>query len=354
MKHLLWIALAASALAQPLETVRVVSKSVERTVKLPGEFQPYESVEIRARVPGYVDRVLVDRGTFVKQGQVLAELVAPEMKAQLAEAQSKEQTAASQRAEAEARLAGAQSTYDRLKAASQTPGAIAGNELVLAEKTVDAARAAVRAAENSVNSAHASVQAVRDLESYLKITAPFAGVITERMVHPGALAGPNTGALLRLEQNSRLRLTVAVPEANVSGIVRGARVSFTVPAYPGQSFTGSVARISHSIDPKTRTMPVELEVANPGGRLAPGMYPEVSWPVHRGQPSLLVPATSVVTTTERTFVIRVKAGKAEWVNVRRGAASGELVEVIGPLTAGDVIVKRASDEIRNGASIQVK
>jgi RND family efflux transporter MFP subunit len=351
MRRLLGFALALSAAAQTVETVRVVSKAVEQVVKLPGEFEAYERVDLHARVQGYVDRVLVDRGSVVKKGDLLAELSAPEMKTRIAEAESRVQTAESQRAEAEARLAAAQATHERLKTASATPGAIAGNELIQAGKIVDAARASVSASESSVKAARSSVQALRDLEAYLKITAPFAGVITDRTAHPGALAGPNTAPLLKLENTQRLRLLVAVPEPHVASIVRGTHVTFTVPAYPGQTFAGNVARIPRVLDPKTRTMPVELDVANAGLRLAPGMYPEVNWPVRRGARTLLVPPTAVATTTERAFVIRVTAGKAEWVDVKKGATAGDLVEVMGPLSAGDIVVKRATDEIRNGAPI---
>ncbi len=352
MRKLTWLLLAATAVAQSVETVRVTSKTLEHTVKLPGEFQSYEAVELRARVPGYVERMLVDRGSAVKKGDRIAELSAPEMKAQLAEAQSKARTAESQKAEAEARLASTQSTYTRLKEASATPGAIAGNELVVAEKSVEGARAAVGSAQAAVESAHASVAAVKDLEAYLTITAPFGGTVTERMVHPGALVGPSTGPLVRLEQNARLRLVVAVPEAVVGRIVTGGRVGFTVPAYPGKSFTGVVARVPHSMDPKTRTMPVELDVQNPG-TLAPGMYPEVSWPV-KSAPAMVVPLTAVVTTTEKTFVIRLTDGKAEWVSVKKGTVSGDSIEVLGNLSVGNVIVKRGTDEIRDGAVIQSK
>lgn len=349
------IILASGVLwAQKVELAPVVSKPADRVVRLPGEFAPYESVDLRAKVTGFVERVLVDRGSFVKKGDLLVELAAPEIKMQIAEADSRVETAESQRAEAEARLAATQSNYARLLEASKTPGAIAGNELEQAEKTVEAAKAAVRAAENSVRTAKSAAGSVRQLEEYLKVRAPFAGVVTERFVHPGALAGPAAGAgepLLRIEQNSRLRLIVAVPEAEVSGIPRGARVPFTVPAFPGQTFQGTVARVSHSIDPKTRTMPVELEVANPRNQLAPGMYPEVSWPVRRGRNSLYVPATSVVTTTERTFVIRASGGRAEWVDVRKGAPAGDQIEVMGPLAAGDKVVRRATDEIRPGTPL---
>ena len=126
--------------------VPVVSKAVSRTVDLPGEFQPFLSVSLHAKVPGYVERVLVDRGSVVKQGQLLVELSAPEMKAQIAEAESKVQAAESDRLQAEAQLAAAQSTYDRLKKAAETPGAIAGNELIQAEKQVEAAQALVQLA----------------------------------------------------------------------------------------------------------------------------------------------------------------------------------------------------------------
>jgi membrane fusion protein (multidrug efflux system) len=353
MRLLATAILATVGYAQTLELVSVVEKQVTRQTKLPGEFMPYETVDLRARVPGFIDKVLVDRGSTVKKGAVLIVLVAPEMKAQLAEAESKAQAAASQRAEAAARLAAAQATYDRLKEAAKTPGAIAGNELIQAQTTVDSAQAAVESAQNSLKAAQAVVEATRDLQSYLKVTAPFDGVITDRYVHSGALAGPTTGPLLKLDNSSRLRLVVAVPEADVAGIERGARVPFHVPAYPDQPFTGTIARISHTLDPKNRTESVELDVPNGRGQLAPGMYPEVTWPVRRARPSLLVPPASIASNTERTFVIRVNAQRrVEWVNVTRGAQAGDLVEVIGPLRAGDRLVKRASDEIREGSEIK--
>ena len=340
----------------PVEVVRVVSKAVERQVKLPGEFQPYLAVPIYARMTGFVQQVHVDRGSVVTQGQLLATLEAPEMLSHIAEAQSKAQALELQRAEAAAKLAGAQSTYDRLKAASATPGVVAENDVIVAEKTVEAAQALVRSYDDSIKAAQAQVQAVRDLEQYLRIKAPFDGIITERNVHPGALVGPGAGAtpLLRLHQVSRLRLVVAVPEALVGAMVKGARVAFTVPAYPGETFSGVLNLMAHDLDAKTRTMAVELNVKNPDVRLSAGMYPEVSWPVRRSQPSLLLPPTSIVTTTERTFVIRVRDGVAEWVNVSRGARVGDLVEVFGALKEGDTIVRRGTDELREGAKVNAQ
>lgn len=350
----LWAAvLSAQAV---VETTKVVLKTVERQVGLPGEIFPYLHTDLHAKVSGFVDRVHVDRGSVVEEGQLLVTLRAPEIAAQLAEADARAKAIESQRAEADAKLVAARSTYERLKRASATPGVVAVNDLELAEKAVEAAQSSMLALDEQVKAAGSATEAIRELQNYLRVTAPFDGIITERDVHPGALVGPGDGqasSLLKIEQISRLRLTVAVPEAEVGSLVRGARVSFTVPAYPGQAFTGVVARIAHSINMKTRTMAVELDVQNPGLKLSPGMYAEVRWPVKRSHPSLWVPPTSIVTTTERSFVIRVKNGIVEWVTVVRGSLSGDLVEVYGALQDGDEIVRRGTDELREGTHVQV-
>jgi RND family efflux transporter MFP subunit len=351
----LWLVFTAALLpAQTVDVVRPLRKPLSRTAALSGEFLPYQAVDLHARVTGFVEKVLVDRGSAVDEGELLAVLAAPEMEAQIAEAEAKVKSADSQLAEAKAKLAAARSTYERLKAASATEGAVAGNELVLAEQSAQAIQGAVASAEASRGAAQASLDALKKLALYLSIRAPFAGIITDRLIHPGALAGPNTGPLLRLQQVSRLRLVVAVPEANFASVARGLRIPFRVSAYPDRSFTGTVARFSRSIDARTRTMSVELDVANANGALAPGMYPEVSWPVHGGKSVLVVPASSLVTTTERLFVIRVSNGRAEWVDVSRGARQGDQVEVYGGLSESDLIVLQASDEIRDGSPLRVR
>lgn len=354
------------AQAQTIELVPVVRKAVSRTVDLPGEFQPFMNVALYARVQGYVERVLVDRGSVVKQGDLLVALSAPEMKAQIAAGESKVQAADADRLQAESRLASleatlaaAQATYGRLKTASTTPGAIAGNELEVALQNIESQRAGIQAQRSSIialsnkkTAAEAELQALREMETYLKVTAPFDGVIAERSVHPGALVGPSAATpLLVLQQVSRLRLVVAVPEESVGGIVRGASVSFFVPAYPTRMFSGTVARIPPGLDVKTRTMPVELDVINKDQALGPGMYSTVHWPVRSMDPGLFVPKTAVVTTTERTFVVRDKNGRAEWVNVQKGATDGDLIRVIGQLQAGEMVVKRATDEMREGTAL---
>lgn len=346
--------MGGAAWAQSGALAPVVARAVSRTVDLPGELEAYQKVAVSARVAGYIEKVLVDRGSVVRQGDPIAELSAPELEAQIAEAESKAQAAESDRLQAEAQLAAAQTTFDRLKKAAETPGAIAGNELTIAEKQVEAARALVRSREQAARSAQATVKARRLMQAYLKIAAPFSGVVTERFLHPGALVGPGSGgAVVEIQQLSRLRLVVAVPEEHAGAVARGARAPFAVPAYPQRTFTGAVARISHALDAKTRAMAVELDVANADGALAPGMYPTVKWPVRRALPALYVPRTAVVTTTERTFVIRSREGKAEWVDVKKGAAEGDLVEVIGALRAGDSVVRRGTDEIREGSTVPV-
>jgi membrane fusion protein (multidrug efflux system) len=343
---------ASLGFSQTHELVPVVSKPISRMVDLPGEFLPFLSVSLHAKVPGYVEKISVDRGSRVEDGQLLAELSAPEMAAQIAEGESKVQAIESDRLQAEAQLAAAQSTYDRLKKAAETPGAIAGNELIQMEKQVEAAQALVHSREQAKRAAEAAVNAEKEMQAYLRITAPFDGIVTERLVHPGALVGPGADpVLVTIQQISRLRLVVAVPEEYVGGIVEGAKLAFQVPAYPERTFTGTLARIAHALDKGTRTMAVELDVANRDGLLAPGMYPSVKWPIRRSRPALFVPRTSVVATTERTFVVRNKNGHAEWVDVRKGAAEGDLIEVLGDLKAGDQIVRIATDEIREGSPL---
>lgn len=342
------ILLATTLIAQ--ETAPVVVRVLDRKLKLPAEVQAYQSVDLVARVPSFVEKVLVDRGSMVKKGELLIELSAPEMKAQLTEFEAKAVAVESQKAEAEARLAASESTMQKLREAAKTPGAIAANELVQAEKTVDAQKALIRSIQKQAAAARAAAAGLKEMLQFLTVTAPFDGVITERKVHPGALAGPSAPALLRLEQISRLRVIVAVPEGEVSGIVRGAVVPFSIQG--GLSGTGTVARLARTLDPRTRTMSVELDVNNPNGPLAPGMYAEVTWPVRKAKGSILVPPTAIVTTTEKMFVIRNNSGTAEHVAVSKGAPAGDLMEVFGNLHDGDLVIKRASDEIRNGQPIK--
>jgi RND family efflux transporter MFP subunit len=335
----------------------VLEKMLEKITQLPAELVPYQIVELFPKVSSFVEWIGVDRGSRVRRGQILVRLTAPEIKSQRAEAEARLHSIQSQRVEAAAQLKSDEGTYSRLKAAASTPGVVSGNELEIAERSVEARRARLSSIENSELAAQAALKSVQEMESYLTVIAPFDGVITERNVHAGALVGPSGAAamqpMLRLEQMSQLRLVVPIPERDVAGLARGTQVTFRVPAFPAESFQAVIRRIAHSVDPKTRTMAVELDVSNASGRLPAGMFAEVSWPVKRANKTLFVPPSAVVTTTERTFVIRVKDGVADWIDVRRGATLPDLLEVFGDLQAGDRVVLRGSDELRPGTRIQI-
>jgi membrane fusion protein, multidrug efflux system len=312
-----------------VDVVQVVSQKLEATERLPAELAPWEQVAIYPKVQGFVEEIPVDRGSVVHSGQLLVRLSAPELGAQTAQAR--------------ATLSGDKATFERLRVASRTPGAVSSNELELAE-------ALFKADQQKVNS-------LQTLASYLVVVAPFDGIITERNVHPGALVGPPNEPLqsavpmLRIEQVSHLRLTVPVPEADIGTIAEGTKVKFQVKAWPGRDFAGTISRVSHWVDTKTRTMAVEADVEQSQSALDPGMFVEVVWPLRRDSPSLFVPPSAVVDTSEATFVECVRQGKVERVPVHRGATMANLVEVFGSLNARDSVVVRGSEDLANGAHV---
>ena len=356
---------AASQTAAPppgpvtIDVVRVLEQPLDVQLSLPGELTPYQSVALYPRVTGFVRTVRVDRGSRVRAGDVIAVLEAPELLAQRSEAQSKLQAAEAQMGAVRSKADADRSTYERLKAASATPGVVAGNDVLIAEKGVEASQSQVTASQQNIETARQALNIVREMEGYLRVTAPFDGVVTERNIHPGALVGPASGSgaaapMARLVQINRLRLVVPVPEAYTAEVKPGTGIPFSVAAYPGQTWSGTVARIAQAVDVSTRTMAVELDVANNDGRLAPGTFCQVRWPIRRSGLSLFVPSGSVATTTDRTFVVRVRGGKAEWVDVKTGLTSGPLVEVFGDLRPGDEIAGRGTDELRPGTEVRAR
>ncbi len=321
---------APKGAAQPVDVVAVVAHPLDTKTHVEGELQAYETVDIRARASGFVARVLVDRGSVVKKGQLLVSITAPELSAQ--------------RAESEAKLAADSSTLARLTAAARTPGVVASEELELAASAVDVDKS--------------RLSSLRDLEGYLNVSAPFAGVVTERNVHPGSLVGPQAAAtaapMLHIEQVEQLRLAVSVPEQLVGSVADGAQARFSVRAWPGQTFSGTIHRSSRSIDTRTRTMIVEADVDNADGKLAPGMFADVVWPVQSAGPVLWVPPSAVVQSTDATFVVKIASNRVERVNVERGTSVGELLQVFGALQPGDLVVRRGSEELRPGATISYR
>ena len=336
-----------------VEMAKVEGRSLARTVPLTAELAPYLQADIEARVPGYVVQVLVDRGSIVHRGQLLVRLSAPEMSSQTSAAEGALHQAEADLSQAQAQAAGTASTYDKLAEAAKTPGAVAGNELIQVQKQKEAADALVTSRKAAVKTAEDRLKATGDMQGYLRVVAPFDGTITDRFVHPGMMVSTSgQSPLLKLQQVSHLRLVVPVPESYVGSVSRGKAVIFHVPARPGKNFTGTIARIPQALDPQSRSMMVELDVTNRDQALAPGMYPTVDWPVTSGDDLLFVPATSVVTTTERTFVITSENGHAHLVDVKKGPVSGEQVSVRGDIRVGQSVVKRATDEIHEGQPLR--
>ena len=348
---------AAPAPSVPqVEAVAVKSQKLKSSERLPAELLPYEAVDMYARETGFVKSIRVDRGSKVKQGELIAVIEAPELVAQRAQANASYQGAESQLAASQAKLSADQATYEHMKSAAKVPGVVAANDLDIAEKTTESDIANVTALQKTADAAQENLRAVAQLESYLNITAPFEGEVTTRYVHPGTLVGPAGGPaamkpIVRIETTTRHRLVVPVPENDVAGVPDGTVVSFTVPSFPARTFHAPIARISHEVDLKTRTMPVELDVADPQSELVPGTFSQVEWPIQRTYPTLLVPISAVASDLQRSFVIRLSQNHAEWVDVTTGGRVDSLIEVFGNLHEGDVVAVRGTDQLRNGAEI---
>ncbi|HEY9756095.1 MAG TPA: efflux RND transporter periplasmic adaptor subunit [Oculatellaceae cyanobacterium] len=378
--------LKADAKIPVVPIVPVESLKLQKELSLPGELVAYQNVPIHAKVEGFIKSISVDRGSIVKKGQSLMTIFCPELDEKVKEADAKlaaadssfrraqagEDSEKSKLVEAQARLDADLLTFQRLQQASQTPGAIAQNEVDIQQKAVESDRARVESVHQEVAAAHNLVtsekhnvhaarevlNAVKDMSSYLEIKAPFDGVITERNVHQGSIvatSGERTAVpLLRIQQKNVLRLVVAVPEQSVSGTKLGERIEFTVPAFIGRKFYGVVSRPGYALDNATRTMPVELDVFNSDGLLEPGMFATVSWIVSRPYNTLFVPSPSVDTDLKDTFVIKVKDNTAERVSVQKGLTMGDLVEVNGAISAGDFVALKATDEFKTGTRLIAK
>jgi len=314
---------------------------ISNKLNLTGEIIPIDRANIYARTPGYVKEVKVDIGSIVRKGQVLCILDAPELKAAQAQSQSNSMGTKS-------KYESSKSTYSRLLKAAHTPGAVADNELEIA-------RNQMRTDSSVYQASRSATQANKALEDYLVIRSPFNGVVTARNIYKGDFVD-NTGKtlLFRVEDNSSLRVDVAVPEAYNSTTLKGNEATFTVSANPGQLFKAKLARKSDAIDPQTRSETWELTFPNANGLLKPGMFAQIVLPVSRPKDGFLVPFKTVVTTQERKFVIRVENGRTKWVDVKTGFTGKEKTEIAGDLKPGDQLVAQANEELKEGTTVQVK
>ena len=308
-----------------------------QTLALPGTLQGYTQAPIAARASGYLKRWTRDIGSQVRQGELLAEIEAPEIDQQLGQA-------VAARAQAASVLALAQSTAGRWEDLRRKD--------VVSQQEVDEKRGAVTQAQANLAAAEANVQRLRELEGYKRVTAPFAGVVIRRNVDTGDLID-GTRPLFVLSQSDPLRVVVNVPQAWASRVRIGQAATVTQAELRGRSFAGRIMRTAAAIDAATRTMQVEVELRNVDGALLPGAYVQVSLPL--GQAGvLLAPTGTLVFRPEGTLVAVVDAqGKVSLRRVRVGRNFGESFEALEGVTESDRLVLNPPDSIADGQIVIV-
>lgn len=324
---------------QNLETVEIKKINPKVELKLAGELVPDQETALFAKVQSYVKKINADIGTYVNAGQVLMVLEAPEIQSQAASAKAKWQAQ-------EAIYAATRSSYDRMYRANETKGAIAKDALdqITARKLSD---------EAQLNAARSAYREVQDINRYLVIRAPFSGVITERNVDLGAYVGPMGGTPLMVIQNtSKLRLSLSVPEANVPYLNVGDTISFRVNAIPEKSFKARISRKSGSLDLKLRSEKIEADFINHSKELKPFMIAESLIPLQNNESTFFIPRSSVVESNMGIYVIKNENGKAKFISVKKGRILNDTVEVFGELSEGDKIIKKGSEEIVEGTTIK--
>jgi len=319
---------------------KVSEKALSTSASLPGQLIPFNEVNLFPKVNGFVKELFVDRGSIVKKGQLLVILEAPEMESEV-------DAANSQYIQAQADAEASKEKYDRLKEAAKEPGSVSPLDL-------DDANSQMKASEAKAQAQRSNVEAVKTMLGYLRIYAPFDGMIIQRNVSPGALVAPGkTGDLpiLILQDIHKMRLTVDIPEDYVDKVDLTQPVSFTFNAMPGQVQTAKISRSANSLGSMQQEA-IEIDVLNKNGQLKPGMYAEVKIPMLSGAKSLLVPNNAIIRSTEHEYVIKDSSGKASLVNIKEGLVSNDSTEVFGNLKANDKVLIHASDEIKQGDNIQ--
>lgn len=324
-----------------VEMTEVRKLHPQKNILLPGELKAWEKVDLYPKVKGFVKQLVADRGTIVKAGQVLAVLEAPEALAEY-------KGALASLEESKTKLKASQLHYKRLLQTSKTLGAVSEHEL---EQSYS------RVLSDSSLSAHAqeNYNMKKHLVDYLTIKAPIDGVIMERNISPGALVGPELSGqkpLFVLVNSSKLRLTVAIPEVYSSSVHSNTVINFSVNSLPDQKFKAKYSRSAENIDNHIRVMMVEFDVPNPTYALKAGMYAEVKIPIQRQTPTLFVPSQSIITSSEKVFVIKIEKGLAKWHEIKKGNTVDTLTEVFGEIEERDAIVKKASEEIRDGQPLR--
>lgn len=346
------LALAACSSEQPNTGQEVAAKTelpkpqfvkpiLEQPVyqlSLPGELRPYEEVMIYPKVKGFLKKIFVDRGSKVKKGQLLALLEAPEVAQRYVSAKSDERKFYED-------YRYSQQSYERLKKAAVKTGAVAAIELDKALsklKSDSAAYAAVKS--NTLVSGQ--------LQQYLSIRAPFDGTVMDKNVSVGALVGENnTTPLFSIVQNDKLRLTVAIPEKHSQSISKNTKASFTVSALPGKTFHALLSRNGAFLQQKLRSVTAEFDVINKDLVLGGGEYAQVKLDMRRPEATFWLPATSIVQAQSGVFIIRLEGRLLRRVPVVVGIRKAELVEVFADLNIADQVLKKGTEEWKDGQKI---
>ncbi|MBI1354113.1 MAG: efflux RND transporter periplasmic adaptor subunit [Acidobacteria bacterium] len=323
-------------------TVNVVTPELGSPVEeisLPAILQPYRDTPIFARTNGYLRAWYFDIGSRVEEGDLLAEIEAPEVDKQL-------QQARAEMATAEASLKLAKSTAERWKSLLET------NSVSRQETDEKAAAWQVQIAR--FDAAASNVKRLEDLQSFQRIVAPFSGFITARNTDIGALvaAGDNT-ELFHLSSMDRLRVYVNVPQAYAGSARPGVSAEITLQEFPGSRFHGRLVRTSNAIDPVARTLRTEFDVDNKDGRLLPGSYATLHLTLSGQASALTIPATALMFRSEGLRVAVVEGGKAELKPITIGRDYGRTVEVTSGLELGDQVIADPSDSLVSGMAVRV-
>jgi RND family efflux transporter MFP subunit len=354
---------------------RAERRNLGNTLTIAGEFKPFQDVDVHAKVAGYIREIYVDVGDHVKEGQTLAVLEVPELAAQLAgaeaavrEAQEQIRRAQSDLQRAQSRHSAAHSAYARLKqAADSRAGLVAQQEVddtqakdLEAEAQVSSAEAELSGAKQQLEVSQANQKQYSALSGYTRITAPFAGVITNRYADTGALVAAGTSSnaqampVVRLAQISILRLVLPIPESVAAQIHLGDPVKVRVQAL-NQEFEGKVSRFADSLERQTRTMETEIDIENRDGRLLPGMYTETQLTLRGKNNALTIPLEGVARNGDDATVLAVgPQNTIEERHVRLGLEDDKHVEVLSGLTDGDRVVIGNRNEFHNGQKILPK
>ncbi|KAA2242985.1 efflux RND transporter periplasmic adaptor subunit [Chitinophaga agrisoli] len=334
---------AAPAEAPALEAFSLQKGQLSSTIDIPGELVAFQRVDLYAKVSSFVKKLYVDVGSEVKTGQLLVTMEAPELNSQLSGAESRLKSQ-------EAIYLSSKATYDRLLETSKTPGTVSQNDL-------DIAFAKQKSDLAQLDAAKAGYREIGDNRNYLEIRAPFNGVISRRNVSAGAYVGPaGKGSdlpIFTLQEQKKLRLIVAVPEAYTGYLQDNSEVDFTVNAIPDQTFKAKVTRLAGALDERLRAQNIEMDVTNDDKRLLPGMIASVSIALTGGSDKgFVVPAKAVLNSTQGIYVIKVVNNHAVWVPVKVGRKVDDKAEIFGDLALNDVIVKTATEEIRDSAELK--